>query len=185
MRHRQLLTRDNALLLVIDFQEKLLAAFPESQGLLKNCVKMVSFAKVLSLPILWTEQYPKGLGRTMKLIADELLGFDPIEKLSFSCFGEPAFANRLAEYPSVDQILVCGIETHICVEQTALDGIEAGYQMHIMSDTCGARKPGDHEIGLRKMEQAGAILSSSEMAMYEILSRSDAREFRAVLALVK
>ena len=81
--------------------------------------------------------------------------------------------------------MVCGIETHICVEQTVLDGIECGYQMHVVSDACSSRKKQDHKTGLRKMEQAGAIVTCSEMAMYEILGRSDSEEFRDVLQLVK
>jgi nicotinamidase-related amidase len=185
MRHQELLKRESALLLVVDFQEKLLAAFPEPETILTSCVKMIAFAKALKLPILWTEQYPKGLGRTVKAVADEFSGLEPIEKLSFSCFGESRFVNRLAEYPWASQLLLCGIETHICVEQTALDGIEAGYQLHIIANACGSRKPEAHDIALRRMAQAGAILSCSESAIYEILSRSDAREFRDALKIVK
>jgi len=184
MRHSNILDRDRAVLLVIDYQQKLLAAFKKPDEFLANCVTMIRFAKILKLPIVWTEQYPKGLGPTTDMIKTELAGLEPIEKLSFSCFGEPAFVNALTKIPS-DQLMVCGIETHICVEQTVLDGIENGYQMQVVSDACGSRKKHDHKMGLRKMEATGAVLTSSEMAMYEIMGGSDAGEFREVLKLVK
>ena len=184
MRHDQILTRENALLLVVDFQQKLLAAFSEPGEFLQNCVTIIRFAKILKLPIIWTEQYPKGLGRTLEDVKSELSHLDPVEKLSFSCFGEPRFVESLSKHDST-QLMICGIETHICVEQTVLDGIGCGYQMHVLEDACGSRKERDHGAGLRKMEGAGAVLTCTEMAMYEILARSDAQEFREVLKLVK
>ncbi len=184
MRHSQILSRDKALLLVIDFQQKLLAAIRESEGLLQNCVRLIRFAKIFDLPIIWTEQYPKGLGQTVDVVKDELSHLRPVEKLSFSCFGEPNFVQWLSTY-SATQLIICGIETHICVEQTALDAIEAGYQAHIVSDACGSRKKADHELGLNKMAGAGASLTCTEMSMYEIITRSDSKEFREVLKLVK
>lgn len=184
MRHSQLLARDSALLLVVDYQQKLLAAFKKTDELVENCVKMVRFAKILKLPIIWTEQYPKGLGPTVEQVRTELSHLEPIEKLSFSCFGEPNFVDALSKH-SATQLMVCGIETHICVEQAVLDGLEAGYQMHVVADACGSRKKHDHKTGLRKMERAGAVLTRAEMAMYEILERSDSEEFREVLKIVK
>jgi len=184
MRHARILDRDKTLLLVIDYQQKLLAAFKNPDEFLQNCVMMIRFAKILDLPIIWTEQYPKGLGATTDHVKAELSPLEPIEKLSFSCFGEPAFIRALAGQPR-DQLMVCGIETHICVEQTVLDGIESGYRPHVVSDACGSRTEQDHEMGLRKMEAAGAVLTTSEMAMYEIMGGSDAKEFREVLKLVK
>ncbi len=184
MRHQQILRREDVLLMVVDFQEKLLAAFEGPHGFLRNCVKLIKFAKILGLPIVWTEQYPKGLGPTVGEIQQELSHSHPVEKLSFSCFGEPRFVESLSANPSA-QLMICGIETHICVAQTVLDGIDCGYQMHVIEDACGSRAERDHVAGLRKMEGAGAVLSCTEMAMYEILERSDAKEFREVLQLVK
>jgi nicotinamidase-related amidase len=184
MRHSRVLARDNTLLLVVDYQEKLLAAFKEPEELLENCVKLIKFAKILEIPVIWTEQYPKGLGRTVDTVKAELSHLEPVEKLSFSCFGEPSFVELLAKH-TAEQVMVCGIETHICVGQAVLDGIEAGYQMHVVADACGSRRERDHSMGLRKMEQAGAVLTCTEMAMYEILARSDTKEFREVLKLVK
>jgi nicotinamidase-related amidase len=184
MRHDRILARDQTLLLVVDFQEKLLKAFKEPEKFLPNCAKIIKFAKIMKLPILWTEQYPKGLGVTVDEIKIELADLNPIEKQSFSCFGEPGFVDALARN-TFDQVMICGIETHICVAQTVLDGIACGYQMHVITDACGSRKKQDHKIGLRKVERAGAVLATSEMAMYEILARSDAQEFREVLQIVK
>jgi len=184
MRHDHILDRDNTLLLVVDFQQRLLGAFKDPEKFLPNCIKLIKVANILNLPILSTEQYPKGLGPTVDEIKSELTNLKPVEKVAFSCFGESRFVDELSRHSS-RQLMVCGIETHICVEQTVLDGIECGYQMHVVSDACGSRKKKDHKTGLRKMEQAGAIVTCSEMAMYEILVRSDSEEFRDVLPLVK
>jgi nicotinamidase-related amidase len=184
MRNDLMLERTKALLLVIDFQEKLLAAFTEPGQMLQNCVKLIKFAKILNLPILWTEQYPKGLGQTTDAIKGELSDVKPVEKSTFSCFGEPDFVDTLFRYTS-SQIIVCGIETHICVEQTVLDGIECGYQMHVVTDACGSRKTQDHNQGVQKMKTAGASLNCTEMAIYEVLVRSDTKEFRETLKFLK
>lgn len=184
MRHQHILTKDDSLLVVIDFQEKLLAAFENPEATVRNCIQLIKFANIMEIPIIWTEQYPKGLGPTVSEIKAEMPGLSPIEKLDFSCFGEPAFANAICRHGR-KQLIMCGIETHICVEQTVLDGIECGFQPHIVTDACASRKKRDHKAGLRKMEGAGAVPSCVEMAMYEILGRSDAKEFREVLKLVK
>lgn len=184
MRHANVLEKENALLLVVDYQKKLLAAFKESEATLQNCIKLIRFAKIMGIPIIWTEQYPKGLGPTTDEVRNELLHLAPIEKLTFSCFGEPRFVSAVSAHLQ-GQLMVCGIETHICVEQTTLDGIAAGYQVHVVADACASRKIQDHEIGLRKMERAGGVLTCSEMAMYEILRAADAKEFREVLKIVK
>ena len=184
MRHNHILKRQESMLLVVDFQEKLLAAFKEPDRFVQSCVKLIRFSKILGLPIVWTEQYPKGLGATVDEIKAELSDLEPVEKLTFSCFGEPLFVESLARH-EVKQIMVCGIETHICVEQTVLDAIACGYQAHVVTDACASRNEADHRAGLRKMENGGAVLTCVETAMYEILERSDAAEFREVLQLVK
>ncbi|MBI5117731.1 hydrolase [Candidatus Poribacteria bacterium] len=184
MRHVYVLEKENTLLLVVDYQKKLLAAFKEPEAPVQNCIKLIKFAKIMGIPIIWTEQYPKGLGPTTDAVRNELMPCSPIEKLTFSCFGEPRFVSALSSH-SQGQLMVCGIETHICVEQTSLDGIAAGYQVHVVADACASRRIQDHEIGLHKIEQAGGVLTCSEMAMYEILRAADAKEFREVLKIVK
>ena len=184
MRHDHILRRGESMLLVVDFQEKLLAAFKEPGKIVQSCAKLIKFSKIMGLPIVWTEQYPKGLGATVDEIKAELSDLEPVEKLTFSCFGEPRFAESLSSHEA-KQIMVCGIETHICVEQTVLDAIACGYQAHVITDACASRNKTDHKAGLRKMENAGAVSTCVEAAMYEILERSDAAEFRDVLQLVK
>jgi nicotinamidase-related amidase len=184
MRHDLILNRENSMLVVIDFQQKLLGAFEEPERLVQACANMVRFAKILKLPILWTEQYPRGLGPTVDEIAAELADLRPLDKLTFSCFGEPRFVESIS-LSAAKQLIVCGIETHICVEQTVLDGIACGYDVHVVADACGSRKKKDHDAGLRKMEQGGAVLTCIEMALYEMLGRSDTKEFREALKFVK
>jgi nicotinamidase-related amidase len=184
MRHDLILNRENSMLVVIDFQQRLLGAFDEPEKLVQACVNMVRFAKILTLPILWTEQYPRGLGPTVDEIAAELDGLQPVEKLTFSCFGEPRFVESLSQ-SAASQLIVCGIETHICVEQSVLDAIACAYDVHVIADACGSRKESDHNAGLRKMEFGGAVVTCAEMALYEMLGRSDSKEFREALKIVK
>lgn len=184
MRHKFILNRNDSMLVIVDFQQKLLAAFKDPDSITRACANMVRFAKILELPILWTEQYPKGLGPTVDEIAGELADMQPVEKLTFSCFGEPRFVESLSQHPA-GQLIVCGIETHICVEQTVLDALACGYDVHVVADACGSRKKRDHKAGLRKMEQGGAVLTCAEMALYEMLGRADTEEFRKTLQLIK
>ncbi|MCI0338502.1 MAG: isochorismatase family protein, partial [Acidobacteria bacterium] len=145
---------------------------------------MVKACKLLKLPIIVTEQYPIGLGRTVKEITEHLPeGLEPIEKISFSACGVQEFDTRLREQ-HVEQVMVCGIEAHICVSQTAHDLLQNGYQVHLLSDAVSTRLPHSRELGINKMARAGAIVSSIEMALFE-LCNAGAPEFKQMQALVK
>ena len=176
--------KENVVGLIIDMQDRLLPVMENAEQIEKNVNILIKGLKALNVPVVLTEQYPKGLGQTVDTVKAELSHIRPIEKLSFSCFGETRFVDELSRYSS-RQLIICGIETHICVEQTALDGIEMGYQVHIATDACGSRKTQDHTMGMQKMADAGASLTCVEMAMYEILGRSDTKEFRDALAVIK
>ncbi len=186
MRHDHILTAENTALLVVDFQEKLLAVFDPNavERVTANTVKFIRFAKIYGLPILWTEQYPRGLGRTVETIQAEMDGLAPTEKTEFSCFGNDAFVKALAA-ENVGSVVVTGVEAHICVAQTALDALHAGYKAHVLADAVESRKPEEYAQGVQKMRDAGVVLTSTEAAMYEIMGKAGTPEFKQALPLIK
>jgi nicotinamidase-related amidase len=131
-----------------------------------------------------TTQYRKGLGELVSEVRAAAPAVEPLDKLSFGCFGDEAFLQRLKSLGR-EQLLVTGIESHICVTQTVLGALEHGYQVHVASDATGSRSDANRDVGLRRMEKAGALLSSAEMALYELLRRSDAAAFKQLLPLLK
>jgi nicotinamidase-related amidase len=178
------LLRKESALIVVDVQDKLLSVIDDWRSVLAHTMKMIQYAQVLDVPVIVTEQYPRGLGPTHDAIKELIPGLNAMEKTVFSCFGAVEFEEQL-RCLSVKSLVVTGIETHICVNQTTLDGLARGYSVHIIADAVGSRSAFNKEIGLAKMRQAGAIISSSETALYEWLERSDSAEFKAVLPLVK
>jgi nicotinamidase-related amidase len=171
-----LLTRDRAALVVVDVQEgfRPYAAF---DGVASSCAKLVRAARILELPALVSEQYPKGLGHTAPEvgITDEPL----IEKTVFSAARAGGF-----DLGGRDQVIVCGIETHVCVSQTVHDLLAAGIEVHVPADAVASRHEIDYERGLERMERAGAIVSTVEAALFELLERAGTPEFKAVQKLI-
>jgi nicotinamidase-related amidase len=176
---------ERAALVVVDLQEKLLPAIAGRERVLRNSVLLLRLAEVLGLPAVLTTQYQRGLGPTVPEVAQAAGGMVPLDKVSFGCFGSPEFLERLAALGGRDQLLVAGIESHICVAQTVLGALEKGYTVHVASDAVGSRTEENRAIGLGRMEKAGALLSSTEMAIYELLGRSDAAAFKKMLPLLK
>ena len=182
---RGVLHRDRAVLVVVDLQEKLLSAIHEKERVLESGLLLIRAARELELPLVLTTQYEKGLGPTVGEVLAEAPGARPVDKVAFGCFGSEEFRARLATLAGRDQLLVAGIESHICVAQTALGALDQGYDVHLAADAVGARRPGDREVGLRRMERAGAVLSSAEMAIYELLGRSDGAAFKRLLPYLR
>jgi nicotinamidase-related amidase len=185
MRHPSLLDRKRAALVVIDMQEKFRPMMADFDEVAARIAVMVQGCKLLNIPILVTEQYPQGLGRTALEIQSYLSeATKPIEKLTFSSCGVPEFDLQLREQ-HIEQVMLVGIEAHICVSQTAHDLLQLGYQVHLIREAIGARFLHNREVALAKMQRAGAILSSVEMALFEMMKASDAAEFKAVQKLIK
>ena len=178
---RDLLDPARAVLVVVDLQEKLLPAIHEWDRVLKNSLLLLRLAKVTGLPAVITTQYRKGLGEVVSDVAALAPTEPPLDKVSFGCFGSPEFRARLDALGNRDQLLVAGIEAHICVAQTVLGALDQGRVVHVASDAVGSRAPANREVGLRRMEAAGAVLTSAEMAIYELLGRSDGAGFKAML----
>jgi nicotinamidase-related amidase len=182
--HPAILSKENTALVVVDVQEKLLPYVIDKEQVVENIRMMIKFAHVMDIPVILTEHYPKGLGTTVPEVNEVLKKYSPKEKVIFSCFGSLGFADKLKEL-GIKRIMICGIESHICVEQTTLDAMDSGHEVHVIADAISSRTQQNREIGIEKMRQFGAIISSTEMAMYEIMERADTEEFKEVLKLVK
>lgn len=180
-----LLNVQDALLLIIDIQPKLLAAQPKGEKILKNAKKLASAAKILNIPTLVTEQYPQGLGNTDESLKAELIPTaEFFEKKCFSCCDQEAFAASLSKY-NRKQIILLGVETHVCVHQSANSLVKAGYEVHIVEDACGSRNKFEHKIGLKRMINDGAVPSCVETVIFELLRTSANPDFKAVQSLIK
>ncbi|MDT8900603.1 hydrolase [Anaeroselena agilis] len=184
MPHPHKLDKAGSVLVVVDVQDKLLHAIHDWPSVLDNTVKMVKIAQTLGVPVIVTEQYPKGLGATNAALAGLFPAFAPLEKTVFSCFGAAGFAAALQDH-GAKTIVLTGIEAHICVQQTALEALHRGFGVHVVADAVGSRAPANKEIGLAKIRQAGGVVSAVEIALYEWLERSDGAEFKAILPLIK
>jgi nicotinamidase-related amidase len=183
---RRPLEADSCALVVVDIQEKLLPPIFNKEALVKNSQLLIRLAKILDLPIMVTTQYSKGLGATVPEIASLLDSVTIFDKLEFSCFGSDQFRSRLKALPgNRNTVLLCGMEAHICVMQTALGALNEGYLVHVASDAVGSRAEWNWKIGLDRMKSAGAVISSTEMMMYELLRCSGTPQFKELLQYLK
>ena len=183
---RRALEPEQCALIVVDIQEKLLPPIWEKDRLVRNAQLLIRLAGILKIPALVTTQYVKGLGNTVPEVASLLPETPPIDKLMFSCFGSDAFCSLLKRLPGQrTTVLLCGMETHICVMQTALGALREGYLVHVASDAVSSRTELNWRIGLERMRAAGAILSSTEMMIYELLRSSGAPAFKELLPYLK
>ena len=178
------LTTDNTVLLLIDFQERLFPVMHDKEKLLNNVVKLVKGALALELPMIVTEQYPKGLGPTIPEIKGLMPGFQPVEKVCFSCCDEPAFLERLGGLKH-NQVLVAGIEAHICVYQTAAALARAGYQVEVVSDGVASREAENKAATLARLGMMGVSPTTVEMALFELLKVAKGDKFKQISAIVK
>ncbi|CEK16075.1 isochorismate hydrolase [Chthonomonas calidirosea] len=185
VKHPALLCSTESVLVAIDLQETLLRTLPNTESLLRSTRLLLQGAQALGIPLLVTTQNRDKLGGVTKELADLLPKEDTwLDKLCFNCAGASNFVSRLQALQK-RQVVLCGVETHICVCQTALGLLAEGYQVHIVSDAVAARSQWDHELGLRKMFQVGALPSSVEMVLYEWLEEAGSTSFRAILPLIK
>jgi nicotinamidase-related amidase len=182
---RRPLEADQSALIVIDIQEKLLPPIFQKEQLVKNAQLLIRLASALQLPVIGTTQYAKGLGKTVAEI-QSLLPVEAIDKQAFSCFGSDAFCSMLKRLPGRrNTVLLCGMESHICVTQTALAALREGYLVHVASDAVSSRTEWNWKIGLGRMRAAGAVISCTEMIIYELLRGSGSGEFKEMLKWLK
>lgn len=173
------LDRERTALVVIDVQEAFAKAVEGFDAVAAQSALLVRGAKVLGLPVLVTEQYPRGLGDTVERVRDALGDTPRLAKTVFSAARADGF-----DLAGRDQALVCGIETHVCVNQTVHDLLAGGVEVHVVVDAVGSRTTANRELGLRKMEESGAILTSVETALFELLGEAGSDEFKTIQKLV-
>ena len=184
MQHPKILDISQTALVVIDLQEAFRAAIPEFPQVASRAAMAVRGFQILNAPVVVTEQYPKGLGRTAEEILYSLPDdFAPVEKITFSSCID-AFLEKLNEH-NARQIVLCGLETHICVNQTAHDLLANGFEVHILTDAVGSRYAEDRDTGLKKMIQSGVVPATVEMALFEMMRDAKHEQFKEIQNLIK
>ncbi len=179
-----LLSAGRSALIVVDVQERLAPAMAASEAAIARCAVLMQAARRLAVPIVVSEQYPKGLGATVPALAALAPADATFAKLSFSCAGEPAIAARLTALGR-DQFVLCGIETHVCVLQTAFGLAATGAHVAVVEDAVASRRPADKAAALRRLDRAGIAVVTSEMVVFEWLGRAGTPEFKDLSALIR
>ncbi len=184
MSHQNILNSVDAALLVVDMQDKLLKAIPDADRVVDNAVRLVETAKVLEMPVLVTLQYADKWGDCTQTLADAIEHQTRVDKMTFSCMGGHGFPEML-EATQRRQVVVCGIEAHVCVNQTAHDLLSKGYRVHVVEDAVSSRTAENKRAGIDKMRASGCVISTTEMAIFELLGDAARAEFKRILPLVK
>lgn len=183
IRNPIILNRTQTALLVIDIQARIINVMRKQDKLIKNVLKLIKGAKVLNIPIYHTEQYPKGLGHTVEEIKNELIG-EAIQKLTFSCIGAENLFDELMN-KGIKQVIVCGIESHVCVQQTVLDLLANNFQVNLPVNAVSSRYKIDYQTALSRMEKCGAEITTVESILFELLEISGSSEFKNISNLIK
>ena len=177
-------TAEDTVLIIIDIQEKLFRVIHEKERLSTNTVKLVKGVRSLDIPVIVTEQNPAGLGPTLPEIISLLPDIEPITKFDFSCCKEEAFLRKLDELKR-NQLILCGIETHICVYQTALDLADMGYEVQVATDCVSSRIPANRDTSLSRIALEGIMPTTTEMILFEILGTAKHDKFKEISAIIK
>jgi nicotinamidase-related amidase len=175
---------DNTALVIVDVQGKLATLMTNRDEFFRKMVMIARGAKILGLPILWNEQLPDKLGPTIPELKDALSGMNPLVKNTFSCCGNPDFVNALKK-SNCNQVLLTGMETHVCVYQTAADLIADGFEMYLVADAVSSRTPEDRRIGIDAITAMGAKITSVEMCFFEMLKVAEGDKFKEIIKVVK
>lgn len=176
--------REEAVLVMIDFQERLMPAMKNESKVIAQAVMLAKGCKEFGLPVLVTQQYTKGMGATVQAVADALGDFEHIEKKEFSCYQNADFRAAL-EATGRKTVIVCGCETHVCVQQTVLDLLAEGYVVYVAGDCVSSRRGYTRDTALYRMDSAGAVITNAETALFELLGTADDPHFKTISKLVK
>lgn len=179
-----MLKTDNTVLVLVDVQGKLAQLMDDKEALFQDLRKLVQGAQILGLPILWVEQSPAGLGPTIPELAALLPGQTPVAKSTFSCCADEGFMARLRG-TGRRQVLLAGIEAHVCIYQTAAELVQLGYEVEVVADAVSSRTAQNKQLALQKVQQLGARLTSVEMALFELLGKAEGPAFKSLLKIVK
>lgn len=179
-----MLSKEQTVFVLVDVQGKLAKMVHDSEAVVENLGKLIQGLRILDIPIIWLEQYPEGLGPTSEDLTQHLTGMEPIQKVSFDACKNPAFIQAIKE-TGRRQILVAGIETHICVYQTSTGLKSLGYEVQVVADAVSSRTLFNKEIGLEKMKSAGIAATSVETALFELMKTAEGDHFKPILKLLK
>jgi nicotinamidase-related amidase len=178
------LQKNKSVLFIVDIQEKLAVVMKERKKTVANCILLIEAAKLLDIPVLLTEQYPKGLGTTVREIQDVLPSYEPLEKITFDCCKDDGFLEKV-RLLGKKHIILTGMETHVCVLQTCLSLLKEKYNVHLAGDAVCSRKKDDHLAGREMMRDAGAVVSCTETVLFQLLERAGTTEFREIARRIK
>jgi nicotinamidase-related amidase len=176
--------KHESVLLIVDIQERLAATMEMRDAVINNCLHLIELAKMQNIPIVVTEQYPRGLGQTAAEIRDAVTVYQPIEKLAFNCCGEPAFMNAIKAL-NKKTVILTGMETHVCVLQTCVSLLEKGFNVHLVQDGVCSRTKENWKVGTAFMRDAGAIVTCTETVMFQLLQVAGTEEFKAISKRIK
>jgi nicotinamidase-related amidase len=179
-----ILQKSGTILVIIDMQEKLASAMNKKELIVRNCLNLIEAVKLLSIPFILTEQYPKGLGPTVSEIKDALPSHEPIKKMAFDCCKEEDFLEKINSSHK-KQVLLSGMETHICVLQTCLSLLSQGFAVHVVGDAVCSRKKTDFRTGIEMMRSAGAVITGTETALFQLLEKAGTDDFREISERIK
>jgi nicotinamidase-related amidase len=181
---KYILEKDRAVLVVIDIQERLVPAMKKKEKVYENTLHLIEAAKLLNIPIVVTEQYPKGLGPTVDEIKEGLSQYEPLEKITFDCCRGDGFLEKMSSLKK-SHIILAGMETHVCVLQTCLSLLKEGYFPHLVSDAVCSRKKDDYLTAKELMRDAGAVLTCTETVLFQLLEKAGSPEFKAISKRIK
>lgn len=178
------LEKSEAVLVIVDIQKRLAAVMGERKKVVDNCLHLIELSKLLDIPVILNEQYPKGLGPTVSEIREALHPYEPLEKVTFSCCKGPSFIDRLSA-TSKKRIILVGMETHVCVLQTCIGLLEAGYRVHAVSDATCSRTKEDFDTAIEFMRDAGAVITCTETVLFQLLEKAGTEEFKIISKRIK
>ncbi|MBA4372132.1 MAG: hydrolase [Thermodesulfovibrio sp.] len=179
-----MLKKDDAVLVLVDIQERLAVVMDDRKKVLDNCLHLIELARLLKIPLILNEQYPKGLGPTVAELKEALQPYQPHEKLTFSCCSMGSFAETLRA-TGRKKVILCGMETHVCVLQTCVDLLAEGYAVHSVSDAICSRTKDNYKTALEYMRDAGAVITCTETVLFQLLEKAGTEEFKIISRRIK
>jgi len=176
--------KEDSILLIVDIQERLAVVMKDRDKVVKNCQHMIELAKMLDLPVVVTEQYPKGLGKTLPELQAALPYYRPVEKLTFDCCGQPTFLEELKDH-NKNTVILMGMETHICVLQTCIGLLKGGLNVHVVQDAICSRSDDNWKTGIEFMRNAGAVVTCTETVLFQLLKIAGTDAFKKISQRIK
>jgi len=179
-----MLDKEDAVLLIVDIQERLAVVMKEKDRVVRNTQHLIELAKMITVPIVVTEQYPKGLGKTVPELQAALPYYRPVEKISFDCCGQPTFLEELKDHHK-GTVILAGMETHICVLQTCIGLLKGGLKVHVVQDAICSRTDENWKAGIEFMRNAGAVVTCTETVLFQLLKVAGTEEFKKISQRIK